>query len=108
MNSAVISALVTGIFSVLITIMTIWSMHHLNAKRNEKQRRKEEQITDNDISQMCEIQEYLDTLAEKWIFDRAAIYQFHNGGKFFNGVAMKKFSLTRMYYQIMDTQMCLP
>jgi hypothetical protein len=94
MNSTLLTTITTGIFSVIITLITVWSKHHLEDAKKEKQRKKEEQLTSDDVNSMMEIQAFLDNLICEWEFDRAAIYQFHNGGKFFNGIAMKKFSLT--------------
>ncbi len=94
MYSGVLTALITGLFSIIVSLITVWSNHRLTTRKNEKQRRKEEQITDSDVKDMIEVQEYLNSLVSKCEFDRGAIYQFHNGGKFFNGIAMKKFSLT--------------
>jgi hypothetical protein len=94
MYPGILTALITGLFSIIVSLITVWSNHHLTARKAEKQRRKEEQITDSDVEDMLEVQEYLNVLVDKWEFDRGAIYQFHNGGKFFNGIAMKKFSLT--------------
>lgn len=94
MDHTLLTTITTGIFSVIITLITVWSKHHLENIKKEKQRKKEEQLTSDDVNTMMEIQIFLDDLIERWDFDRAAIYQFHNGGKFFNGIAMKKFSLT--------------
>jgi hypothetical protein len=94
MNSALLTTIATGIFSIIITLITVWSKHHLETEKKEKQRKKEEQLTSDDVNSMMEIQNFLDGLISRWEFDRAAIYQFHNGGKFFNGIAMKKFSVT--------------
>jgi hypothetical protein len=43
---------------------------------------------------MLEVQEFLNNFREKWKFDRVGIFQFHNGGKFFHGIPMKKYSQT--------------
>ena len=94
MYPGVVNALVTGIFSIVVSLITVWSNHRLTVRKQERSRRKEEEITQTDVDEMIEVQEFLNTLIEKWDFDRGAIYQFHNGGKFFNGIAMKKFSLT--------------
>lgn len=88
------NTLITSITTVVVTLITVWSKHRLDTMKKEKDRAKEEQITPDDVNIMMEIQEFLDALIKQYDFDRAAIYQFHNGGKFFNGIAMKKFSLT--------------
>lgn len=94
LDSGFWSAIATGAFSVLVTLITVWSKHYLDKRNSEKKRKEDEQISTDDVDSMCEIQEFLDNIKDKWDFDRVAIYQFHNGGKFFNGIAMKKFSLT--------------
>ena len=94
MDPSIITPIATGIFSVAITLITSWFKSHLDYKRSEKKRGQDEQLTESYVDSIVELQEYLDTLREKWGFDRAAIYQFHNGGKFFNGISMKKYSLT--------------
>jgi hypothetical protein len=43
---------------------------------------------------MLEIQNFLDSFRDEWDLDRIGIFQFHNGGKFFHGVPMKKYSQT--------------
>ena len=43
---------------------------------------------------MLEVQEFLNEFREKWSVDRVGIFQFHNGGKFFHGIPMKKYSQT--------------
>lgn len=93
-NVYIITALISGLFSTLVGFGTIYYKTRLD-KKNAKAKEKDlESITDKDLSSMIEIKEFLDMLIEKWGIDRGAIYQFHNGGKFFNGVSMKKFSLT--------------
>lgn len=94
LDSGFWSSVATGLFSVIITLITVWSKHYLDNKSKEKKRKEDEQISHNDVESMCEIQDFLESIRDKWDFDRVAIYQFHNGGKFFNGIAMKKFSLT--------------
>jgi hypothetical protein len=43
---------------------------------------------------MLEIQNFIDDFRNQWDLDRVGIFQFHNGGKFFHGVPMKKYSQT--------------
>lgn len=94
LDSGFWSSIATGAFSVLVTLITVWSKHYLDTRTKEKKRKEDEQISTYDVDSMCEIQEFLENIKDKWNLDRVAIYQFHNGGKFFNGIAMKKFSLT--------------
>ena len=95
MNSVyIISALISGSFSLIVGFGTVFYKNYLDDKKSHQLKEKNETITDEDVSSMMEIQEFLDDLIQKWEIDRGAIYQFHNGGKFFNGVSMKKYSLT--------------
>lgn len=94
LDSTFWGAIATGAFSVIVTLITVWSKHYLDNRTKEKKRKEDEQISSSDVDSMCEIQEFLESIREKLNLDRVAIYQFHNGGKFFNGIAMKKFSLT--------------
>jgi len=93
-NVYIISAIISGFFSILVGFGTVLYKTRLD-KKAEKDRDKEiESITEKDLTSMMEIKEFLDDLIAKWKIDRGAIFQFHNGGKFFNGIGMKKFSLT--------------
>ena len=51
-------------------------------------------ITKDDLFSMNNLQCILDTMIQKWSIDRGVIYQYHNGGKFINGISMKKYSMT--------------
>ena len=51
-------------------------------------------ITSNSVEIMANLQAHLISILNEWNFDRIAIYQYHNGGVFSNGVSMKKYSLT--------------
>ena len=93
-NVYIITALISGFFSILVGFGTVFYKNRLDDRKAKKLKEKSESITNEDVSSMIEIQEFLDSLIEKWGIDRGAIYQFHNGGKFFNGVSMKKYSLT--------------
>jgi len=84
----------TGIFSVLAALGAIWVKHYLDVTAISKKKLDDESITSQDVVDMVEIQDFLDKVRDDNNFDRASIFQFHNGGKFFNGVAMKKYSLT--------------
>jgi len=94
MDSTLLTTILSGSFSVIVAFGTIVLKNNLDEKRAKKAKEKSESITSEDVSSMIEIQEFLNSLIEKWEIDRGAIYQFHNGGKFFNGVSMKKYSLT--------------
>ena len=94
LDTTYITPVATGVFSVVITLITSWFKNYLDHKRLERKRGQDEQLTDKDLDSMIELSDFLDDIREKYEFDRGAIYQFHNGGKFFNGISMKKYSLT--------------
>lgn len=94
MDSTLLTTLISGGFSVVVAFGTVVLKNYLDEKKAKRTKEKSETITTEDVSSMMEIQEFLNSLIEKWDIDRGAIYQFHNGGKFFNGVSMKKYSLT--------------
>ena len=90
----IITTVISGFFSIIVGFGTVIYKNYLDEKKAKRLKEKSESITNEDVSSMMEIQEFLDSLIQKWDIDRGAIYQFHNGGKFFNGVSMKKYSLT--------------
>ena len=94
MDSTLLTTILSGTFSVIVAFGTIVLKNYLDEEKAKRAKEKSESITTEDVSSMIEIQEFLNSLIEKWEIDRGAIYQFHNGGKFFNGVSMKKYSLT--------------
>ena len=86
--------IITGIFSVIVAFGTVWIKHFLDAKKKVTDEETHERISQQDIDSMLEVQEFLENFREKWDFDRVGIFQFHNGGKFFHGIPMKKYSQT--------------
>ncbi len=86
--------IITGVFSVIVAFGTVWLKHFLDSKKKESDEENYERISQNDIDSMLEVQEFLDDFREKWHLDRVGIFQFHNGGKFFHGIPMKKYSQT--------------
>lgn len=86
--------IITGVFSVIVAFGTVWVKHFLDAKKKVTDEETHERISQQDIDSMLEVQEFLENFREKWNFDRVGIFQFHNGGKFFHGVPMKKYSQT--------------
>lgn len=86
--------IVTGIFSVVVAFGTVWLKHYLDNKKKATDEENYERISQQDIDSMLEVQEFLEDFREKWEFDRVGIFQFHNGGKFFHGIPMKKYSQT--------------
>ena len=94
MNVYITTAIISGVFSTIVGFGTVALKNYLDSKQAKKQKEENESITGKDLESMMEIQEFLDDIIDKWNLDRGSIYQFHNGGKFFNGVSMKKYSLT--------------
>ena len=89
-----IQIIITGIFSVVVAFGTVWLKHYLDNKKKATDEENYERISQQDIDSMLEFQEFLEDFREKWGFDRVGIFQFHNGGKFFHGIPMKKYSQT--------------
>lgn len=89
-----IQIIITGIFSVIVAFGTVWLKHFLDNRKKASDEENYERISQQDIDSMLEVQEFLEDFREKWGFDRVGIFQFHNGGKFFHGIPMKKYSQT--------------
>jgi hypothetical protein len=83
---------ITSVTSITVALISVWLKHHLETQKELEKSKKDDCLSGQDVESMMEIQNYLETLMTKWKFDRAGIFQFHNGGKFFNGVSMKKYS----------------
>ena len=90
----ILQIIITGIFSVVVAFGTVWIKHHLDSKKKTTDEQNYERISQQDIDSMLEVQEFLNKFREKWGFDRVGVFQFHNGGKFFHGIPMKKYSQT--------------
>ncbi len=90
----ILQILITGIFSVIVALGSIWLKHYLDSKKKSVDEANYEIISQQDVDSMLEVQEFLDQFRQKWSLDRVGIFQFHNGGKFFHGVPMKKYSQT--------------
>jgi hypothetical protein len=90
----ILQIIITGIFSVVVAFGTVWIKHHLDSKKKTIDEQNYERISQQDIDSMLEVQEFLNKFREKWGFDRVGVFQFHNGGKFFHGIPMKKYSQT--------------
>ena len=73
---------------------TVWIKHFLDNKKKNTEEENYERISQQDIDSMLEVQEFLESFRVKWNLDRVGIFQFHNGGKFFHGIPMKKYSQT--------------
>jgi hypothetical protein len=90
----ILQIIITGVFSVIVAFGTIWIKHVLDAQKKSTDEEDYERISQSDIDSMLEVQEFLNQFRIKWNIDRVGIFQFHNGGKFFHGVPMKKYSQT--------------
>lgn len=90
----ILQILITGIFSVVVALGSIWLKHYLDSKKKDSDEENHDRISQQDVDSMLEVQEFLDQFRKKWELDRVGIFQFHNGGKFFHGVPMKKYSQT--------------
>jgi hypothetical protein len=86
--------IITGFFSLVVALGTVWLKHYLETKKKNTEEKDYERISEKDIDNMIEIQNFLEEFRKKWNLDRIGIFQFHNGGKFFHGVPMKKYSQT--------------
>jgi hypothetical protein len=90
----IVKIIITGVFSVTVAFGTVWLKHYLDNKKRVNDEENYERISQQDIDSMLEVQEFLDKFRENWGFDRVGVFQFHNGGKFFHGIPMKKYSQT--------------
>ena len=94
MSGEIIQITITGVFSMGVALGTVWLKHYLEMRKTAKDQESYERISSADVDSMVEVQEYLNSFREKWNLDRIGVFQFHNGGKFFHGVPMKKYSQT--------------
>jgi hypothetical protein len=94
MDTELIKAVITAAGSIIAALITVMIKNNYDEKKAKSAKEKEENIEASDIEEMIQVQEWLETFREKHQFDRASIYQFHNGGKYFQGKSMKKFSMT--------------
>lgn len=94
MDSTLLETIVTTIGTIIVTLITVVVKTKLDNVKTKSIKDKEETLQESDLEEMVMIQEWLNEFREKYSFDRVSIYQFHNGGKFFQGKSMKKFSMT--------------
>lgn len=86
--------IITGLFSLAVALGSVWLKHFLETRKKVTEEQDYERISEKDVDNMIEIQNFLEEFRKKWNLDRIGIFQFHNGGKFFHGVPMKKYSQT--------------
>lgn len=90
----ILQIIITGFFSLCVALGSVWLKNHLDIKKKKIEEKNHERISEKDIDIMIETQKFLEEFRKKWDLDRIGIFQFHNGGKFFHGIPMKKYSQT--------------
>jgi hypothetical protein len=94
MDAGLIQTIITTLGTITVAIITVVVKDSLDKRKQAMTKEKEEVITSEDMGSMLIVQEWLEDFRSKYDFERASIFQFHNGGKFFQGKSMKKFSMT--------------
>jgi len=94
MDSTVITTLISTLGTVVVAVITVLVKTSMDNKKAVEHKAKEEAINEVDLEEMIILQDWLEAIRDKYGFDRSSIFQFHNGGKFFQGRSMKKFSMT--------------
>ena len=94
MASEIWVPLLTAIFGSIGTFLSIRYRHNLQLKREQAKCHVQEAV-----EQDGELLAKLEELREGVKASRACIYQFHNGGEYYTGRSMQKFSMT---YETVD------
>lgn len=94
MSDGVVIAIISSITSLIIAFLTVVVKTWMDNKKLQKKAESDECMKTEDIGDMMYVQEFLENLRKEFHFDRVGICQFHNGGKFFKGHSMKKFSMS--------------
>lgn len=94
MSDGVLIAIISSITSVIIAFLTVVVKTWMDNKKLQKKAETDESMKCEDVGDMMYVQEYLENLRKEYQFDRVGICQFHNGGKFFKGHSMKKFTMS--------------
>ena len=94
METSVVTSIITALGSITVALITVVVKNWLDAKRTKAEKEREEVIDEAGVEEMVLVQDWLNEFRKKYEFDRVGIFQFHNGGKFFQGKSMKKFSMT--------------
>ena len=76
--------IITGLFSLAVALGSVWLKHFLDTRKKAFDEENHERISEKDVDNMIEIQNFLEEFRNKWNLDRIGIFQFHNGGKFFH------------------------
>ena len=90
MESLIVPGIITGVFSLIVALTSVWWKDYLDRRKKSYA----EAISESDLLSMVELQKWLDDVRLELDVDRAAIYQFHNGGHYASGKSIKKFSMT--------------
>lgn len=94
MSDGIIMSIIAGVSSITVAIITVVVKDYLDRKKTSAAKEKDETIAESDLQEMVIVNDWLSNTRSKYGFERMAIFQFHNGGKFFQGKSMKKFSMT--------------
>jgi len=94
MSDGVLIAIISSVTSVIIAFLTVVVKTWMDNKKLQKKTETDETMKCEDVGDMMYVQEYLENLRKEYQFDRVGICQFHNGGKFFKGHSMKKFTMS--------------
>ncbi len=80
---------VTAVIGSITTFLTIWYRNRI-----ERQKRNKECFLSSVVEEESELLEKLAEIRTSVGASRASVYQFHNGGEYFTGKSMKKYSMT--------------
>jgi len=80
---------VTAVIGSITTFLTIWYRNRI-----ERQKRNKECFLSSVVEEESELLEKLAEIRNSVGASRASVYQFHNGGEYFTGKSMKKYSMT--------------
>ncbi len=94
MSDSVIISIISAITSIIVAVITVVVKTKMDVKTAKRKLEEEESVFADDLGEMVVVHEFIERIRTDYDFDRVAICQFHNGGKFLNGRSMKKFSMT--------------
>jgi hypothetical protein len=94
MSDSVIISIISAITSIIVAVITVVVKTKMDVKTAKRKLEEEEPVFADDLGEMVVVHEFIERIRADYDFDRVAICQFHNGGKFLNGRSMKKFSMT--------------
>ena len=94
MSESVIISIISATTSIIVAIITVVVKTKMDVKTAKRKLEEEESVFADDLGEMVAVNEFIERIRADYDFDRVAICQFHNGGKFLNGRSMKKFSMT--------------